>query len=425
MGSGLGCCSEETNSSHHEEMTLELVSPKGPPRSFKPKSANDLKSAVADAVTGAVKKVAEQLVRRPASALEDGTDDGLTLLRVVAPYAHIPDPETPATPRTPRLLKKKHATGITMKLKTLLRVVAPYAHIPDPETPATPRTPRPNSARDRYQKSMSMRSPLVDEGEERKAATGFEGRSNNRPRGTSSPSQLPVAGSPGSARARHGYPPWPQGEYRLHLAARWARVVRSGPNCQGCSCMGSGLGCCSEETNSSHHEEMTLVRQLAWAAPSNEVKDAKGKEVITPRSPSAADIPAGMHTRLGTIAIAEPLDATTEVGGRTAVSIIPAATRRSDDVLHGIEASRVTPRRFSLPSQRAVSRQKISNNIPGSNCQTPLEPQPVLHSLHVPHHVAPRRPKVKPTNGNADLKLELAGLRRARAASSGFSVGSE
>jgi len=221
-------------------------------------------------------------------------------------------------------------------------VVAPYAHIPDPETPVTPRTPRPNSARDHYQKAMSMRSPLVDEGEERKAATGFEGRSNNRPRGTSSPSQLPVGGSPGSARARHGYPP-------------------------------------------------------------SEVKDAKGKEVITPRSPSAADIPAGMHTRLGRIAIAEPLDATIEVGGRTALSIIPAATRRSDDVLHGIEESRVTPRRFSLPSQRAVSRQKISNNIPGSNCQTP-------------------RPKVKPTNGNADLKLELAGLRRARAASSGFSA---
>ena len=234
-------------------------------------------------------------------------------------------------------------TASRQSAKARREVVAPYAHIPDPETPATPRTPRPNSARDRYQKSMSMRSPLVDEGEERKAATGFEGRSNNRPRGTSSPSQLPVAGSPGSARARHGYPP------------------------------------------------------------SNEVKDAKGKEVITPRSPSAADIPAGMHTRLGTIAIAEPLDATTEVGGRTALSIIPAATRRSDDVLHGIEESRVTPRRFSLPSQRAVSRQKISNNIPGSNCQTP-------------------RPKVKPTNGNADLKLELAGLRRARAASSGFSA---
>eukprot|EP00435_Cladocopium_sp_Y103_P058783 s1114_g20.t1 len=58
-----------------------------------------------------------------------------------------------------------------------------------------------------------------------------------------------------------------------------------------------------------------------------------------------------MHTRLGRVAIVNTLD-----GATSEVEILPAATRRSDDCLHGIEESRVTPRRFSLPSQRGVSR---------------------------------------------------------------------
>lgn len=220
-------------------------------------------------------------------------------------------------------------------------VVAPYAHgNVEPEAPVTPRL---NSAREQYQKAMCVRSPIASQGDGKTSGFSLDGRSGPRPRGASSPSQQIASG--GSARARaptgRGYPPV------------------------------------------------------------NDVKDASKEPLASPRSPLAeSGVPAGMHNRLGRIAIVNTLDVAT-----SEVEILPAATRRSDDCLHGIEESRVTPRRFSLPSQRAVSRQKISTSSGGgaTSCQTP-------------------RPKVKATNGNMDLKLELAGLRRARAASSGFSA---
>lgn len=219
-------------------------------------------------------------------------------------------------------------------------VVAPYAHA-EPEAPVTPRL---NSAREQYQKAMCVRSPMASQGDGKTSVASLDGRSGRRPRGTSSPSQQIASG--GSARARgqtgRGYPPV-----------------------------------------------------------NNDVTDASKEPLASPRSPLAeSGVPAGMHTRLGRVAIVNTLD-----GATSEVEILPAATRRSDDCLHGIEESRVTPRRFSLPSQRGVSRQKISTSSGGgaTSCQTP-------------------RPKVKATNGNMDLKLELAGLRRARAASSGFSA---
>ncbi|CAK8991438.1 Calcium-dependent protein kinase 1 (PbCDPK1) [Durusdinium trenchii] len=108
-------------------------------------------------------------------------------------------------------------------------------------------------------------------------------------------------------------------------------------------------------------------------------------------------------------------DLTTD--GRVPTEILLAATRLSDDCLHGIKESRVTPRSFSLPSRRAISRQKLPDSCQGTPSRSRVMPRPSPKATPSPN-ATPARPSVD----SVELKLELAGLRRARAATSQFSA---
>mmetsp|Transcript_53718 Transcript_53718/g.120247 ORF Transcript_53718/g.120247 Transcript_53718/m.120247 type:complete len:93 (+) Transcript_53718:66-344(+) len=72
MGSAWACCELPHHVASENE---ELIHPEGPPRSFRPLAgASALSGAVADAVAGAARSVAETLMKqRPKSALEDST----------------------------------------------------------------------------------------------------------------------------------------------------------------------------------------------------------------------------------------------------------------------------------------------------------------------------------------------------------------
>eukprot|EP00913_Durusdinium_trenchii_P029763 g27891.t1 len=91
-------------------------------------------------------------------------------------------------------------------------------------------------------------------------------------------------------------------------------------------------------------------------------------------------------------------DLTTD--GRVPTEILLAATRLSDDCLHGIKESR------ALPAA-----------TPGTPSRSRVMPRPSPKATPSPN-ATPARPSVD----SVELKLELAGLRRARAATSQFSA---
>ncbi|CAJ1427467.1 unnamed protein product [Effrenium voratum] len=166
---------------------------------------------------------------------------------------------------------------------------APYSYV-EPTEQLSPRTPRPNSARDHYQKAMCARNPLSDG-----ADPQGEAARTPRPRGASSPSQ---GSNAGTARART-------------ISGR------------------------RSENHPWHKEEAAVLQ--------------------TPRSPADSlkegNMPAGMHARYGAVAAALEHTALQAAGCDIPMEALPVATRWSDDVLHGIEGSRVTPRKV-CPSRR-------------------------------------------------------------------------
>eukprot|EP00931_Biecheleriopsis_adriatica_P065759 TRINITY_DN40236_c0_g1_i1.p1 TRINITY_DN40236_c0_g1~~TRINITY_DN40236_c0_g1_i1.p1 ORF type:complete len:532 (+),score=45.03 TRINITY_DN40236_c0_g1_i1:21-1616(+) len=237
----------------------------------------------------------------------------------------------------------------------------------------------PNSARTYYLDSMHQRSPIPhDPGHGASSVTPPDRPSElsprlGRPRGSSSPGQRSASLACGQGSARHhGVSPGP-----------W------------------------------HMEEEAIKKSpRAHLSPRSAVSELDPVSTQT--------LPAGMHYQCGPAAAALESVAVEADGSQWPNEPLQAAIASTDDRVHPVEGS-VSPRRFCPPSKEGKE-----GRVPGAGEQ---RPRSARSSSRTGVHKATRgydNPKLLLDSHAAagfpgpELQLDLAGFRRARAASAGF-----
>lgn len=144
------------------------------------------------------------------------------------------------------------------------------------------------------------------------------------------------------------------------------------------------------------------------------------REPTQSMSSDAGPMPAGMHHQAGWAAAALERAAVHAAGYKEPMEPLQLATGRSDDLIHPTEGSCVTPRNFFCPPSRNSRNYRSSNRTGSQN-----SPNKSFSNTgsQCSHSKLSRNDDDDcwPGTSSPGPELDLPGLRRARAASSGYS----
>lgn len=162
-------------------------------------------------------------------------------------------------------------------------------------------------------------------------------------------------------------------------------------------------------------------RMSPWQSEENAILKSP-REPTQSMSGDAGPMPAGMHPQAGWAAAALERAAVHAAGYEEPMEPLQLATGRSDDVVHPMEGSCVTPRNFCPPSRcpRNYRSSNRTGNLSSPNKSFSIAGSQSSHgkSSHIQDDDFSWPGTSSP---GPELRLDLPGLRRARAASSGYS----